>query len=309
MIICEEEALMKKLWSLLGILGALYGAAAAQDAPKEEKKEVIGWQKNLLGALNLTQNRYSSNWTKGGENSLAWKGVLAGRAESNRVKTNWKNTSKIAFGQVKQGDQGVRKSDDEITLESVLTYKLGKYLNPFVAFNGQTQFANGYIYDADDVGTKVSSFFSPAFLRQSAGVGYKPSESFVTRLGVGVKETVVLEDGAINFPDPNLPATTFRKYHGNKEDEEVRVETGIESVTDLRLRLQSNLLFTSKLELFTSFENLGTVDTIWDNTLAAQISKYLAATLNVYAFYDEDILSELQVRQAMAFGLTYTFLE
>ncbi|MGH7496247.1 MAG: DUF3078 domain-containing protein [bacterium] len=299
----------QQLWPVLVCLGACYGAVAAQDAPKAEEKEVFGWKENLVGALNLTQNRFSSNWTKGGENSLAWKGVLAGLAESNRVKTNWKNTGKIAFGQVKQGDQGVRKSDDEIMVESVLTYKLGKPLNPFIAFNGQTQIADGYIYDANDAGTRVSAFFSPAFLRQSLGMGYKPSESFTTRLGMSVKETIVLDDGTITFADPNLAPTTFRRYHGNLGNEKVRVETGLESVTDLKLKLQSNLLFTSKLELFTSFENLGTVDTIWDNTLAAQISKYLTATFNVYTFYDEDILPEVQLRQTMAFGLSYTFLQ
>ena len=302
----------KNSWLVLGITFALNATAAAQEAPKEEKKEVFGWKENLVGVLNLTQSRYSSNWTKGGENSLAWKGVLAGLAESNRVKTNWKNTAKASFGQVRQGDTGTRKSDDELIAESVFTYKLGKYLNPFFAFNGQTQIANGYLYN-DEVtpatATRVSAFFSPAFLRQSAGMGYKPSESFATRLGLSVKETIVLEDGAIVFPEDLSKSTTFRKYHGNKDGEKVRVETGIESVTDLKWKLQDNLWFSSKLELFSSFENLNTADLIWDNTLAAQISKYLTATFNIYSFYDEDILPEMQIRQTMAFGLTYTFLE
>ncbi len=289
---------------MLAILCGCY-TAAAQNAPQDtSKKEVFGWKKNLVAALNLTQNRYSSNWTKGGENSVAWKGVVDAAGESIRPKTNWKNTGKIAFGQIKQGKTELRKSDDEIKVESVLTYKLGKYFNPFAAFNGQTQIASGYLYDAENNRAKVSSFFSPAFLRQSLGLGYKPVDSFLTRLGVAVKETIVRDDGHITFGDLN---TTFRKYHGNAEDEQVRVETGIESVTDVKLKLQQNLFFVSKLELFSAFENLNTVDTIWDNTLAAQISKYLAATLNVYTFYDEDILPEVQVRQTMAFGLTYTF--
>lgn len=297
----------KQLCSLCVVV--LAASAAAQEPSQEEPKEVFGWKNDLVAGLNLTQNRYSSNWTKGGENSLAWKGVLDILAENNRAKTNWKNTAKMVFGQIKQDDTGLRKSDDELKVESVLTYKLGEYLNPFAAFNGQTQFANGYIYGATpaggDTAVKVSSFFSPAFLRQSLGLGYKPSESFVTRLGVSVKENIVLDDGLITLPDRNT--TTFRIYHGNKGNEEVRVETGIESVTDLKLKLQENLLFTSKLELFTAFENLSAVDTIWDNMLTAKISKYLSASLNVYLFYDEDILPELQVRQTMAFGLTYAF--
>ena len=152
----EEENLKKAMLLSLTATLVLCAAAGAQDPPKAEApKEVFGWKKNLVGALNLTQSNYSSNWTKGGENSLAWKGVLAGSAENNRVKTTWKNSAKVAFGQIKQGDKDTRKSDDEIIVESVLTYKLGKYLNPFVAFNGQTQIADGFIYDANDDGTRV----------------------------------------------------------------------------------------------------------------------------------------------------------
>lgn len=281
------------------LLCVTFLSVAAQEQKKEEK---FGWIKTMVGALNLTQNRYSSNWTKGGENSVAWKGVAETKWENNAVKTNWKNTGKLVFGQVKQGDQGVRKSDDELNVESVLTYKVGQYLNPYVSFNGLTQIATGYEYPAEDTKVKVSSAFSPTFLRQSLGLGYKPNEQFVTRLGVSVKETIVSDDGLIAGS-----ALSFRERYGNKPDESVRVETGIESTTDLSLKLAENLLFKSKLELFTAFENFNTADVAWDNTLTAKISKYFSVNFNVYSFYDEDILTEVQVKQALAFGLTYTF--
>ncbi len=283
------------------ITAALLCATFLSVAAQEKKEEKFGWTKTLVGALNLTQNRYSSNWTKGGENSVAWKGVVETKWENNAVKTNWKNSGKLVFGQIKQGSQGVRKSDDELNVESVLTYKVGQYLNPYLSFNGLTQIASGFDYPETGK-VKVSSSFSPMFLRQSLGLGYKPSEQFVTRLGVSVKETIVSDDGLIAGS-----ALTFRERYGNKPDESVRVETGIESTTDLSVKLAENILFKSKLELFTSFENFNTADVAWDNTLAAKISKYFSVNFNVYAFYDEDILTEVQVKQAVAFGLTYTF--
>ena len=186
-------------------------------------------------------------------------------------------------------------------MESVLTYKVGQYLNPYLSFNGLTQIASGFEYP--ETGKfKVSSSFSPMFLRQSLGLGYKPNEQFVTRLGVSVKETIVSDDGLIAGS-----ALTFRERYGNKPDESMRVETGIESTTDLSVKLAENILFKSKLELFSSFENFNTADVAWDNTLAAKISKYFSVNFNVYAFYDEDILTEVQVKQAVALGLTYTF--
>ncbi|MDZ7344330.1 MAG: DUF3078 domain-containing protein, partial [candidate division KSB1 bacterium] len=116
----------------------------AQEA--EKKEEVFGWNKDLVGSINLSQNHYSDNWTQGGENSLSWKAILGTLWENNQPKSNWRNSAKLVYGQIKQSDAELRKSDDEIKVESVLTYKTGKYLNPYVAFNGLTQFTKGYIY-------------------------------------------------------------------------------------------------------------------------------------------------------------------
>ena len=41
----------------------------AQEKPEEQPK--YGWQKEMVGGINLTQTSLS-NWTQGGENSLAW---------------------------------------------------------------------------------------------------------------------------------------------------------------------------------------------------------------------------------------------
>lgn len=264
-------------------------AAVAQEAPKPEP---MGWKKNLIGALTLTQNSYS-NWTQGGENAVAWKGVIETVWENNQTKTNWKSTGKIAYGQVKQGDQEVRKSDDELRVESVLTYKVGKYLNPYVAFNGLTQIANGYDYEKTPR-LLVSDTFDPTFLRQSLGIGYQPVDNVVTRLGLSVKETIV-------------GTQAFRPLYGNALDEHVRVETGIESVTDYSQKLEENVLFTTKLEMFSAFEHLQEVDVNWDNTLTAKLGKLFTVNMNVRVLYDENLSKKRQLKQVLGFGVSYTF--
>lgn len=264
-----------------------FAQEAAAPAP-----EPMGWKKNLIGALTLTQNSYS-NWAQGGENAVAWKGVFETLWENNQPKTNWKNTGKLAYGQVKQGDQEVRKSDDELRAESVLTYKVGKYVNPYISFNGLTQVANGYDYSNPAV-PLVSEAFDPIFLRQALGLGYKPQENFVTRLGVAVKETIV-------------GTQEFRPLYGNALDENVRVETGIESVTDFSQKLEENVMFITKLELFTAFEHIEEVDVNWDNTLAAKLGKYFTVNMNVRLLYDENISKKRQLKQVLGFGVAYTF--
>ena len=51
-------------------LSSLLGTyVLAQEKPAEEPK--YGWQKEMVGGINLTQTSLS-NWTQGGENSFAW---------------------------------------------------------------------------------------------------------------------------------------------------------------------------------------------------------------------------------------------
>lgn len=275
-------------------------------AQEEEKKEQFGWLNDLVGSLNLTQNRYSSNWTQGGENSFAWKGQLDTKFEDNQPKTNWRNTLKFTYGQVKQGEDDIRKSDDELKFESVFKLKSGRHLNPYMAVNFETQVTRGYLYttkDGVDVKEPVADFLSPAFLRESLGLGYKPSEVFMTRLGFSVKHTIV-KDESFHYNDQDF---AIRPRYGNRPDQAVRTETGIESTTDVVKKLEKNVIFTSKLELFSSFENFSAVDVNWDNTLTAKFLKYFALNFNVRLFYDEDILKELQVKQSFGFGVTYAF--
>ncbi|MDZ7266589.1 MAG: DUF3078 domain-containing protein [candidate division KSB1 bacterium] len=280
----------KRVAQVFVLVMMLAGAAArAQEAPKPEPS---GWKKGLIGVLTLTQNSYS-NWTQGGENAVAWKGVIETLWENNQATINWKNTAKLAYGQVKQGDQEVRKSDDELRVESVLTYKVGKYLNPYISFNGLTQIANGYDYSKQPR-LLVSDSFDPTFLRQSMGMGYKASGNFVTRLGLSLKETIV-------------GTQAFRPLYGNTLDENVRVETGIESVTDFSHKLEENVLFTSKLEMFSAFEHFDKVDVNWDNTLTAKLGKLFTANLNVRLLYDEDLSKKRQLKQVLGFGVSYTF--
>jgi len=243
----------------------------------------------------LTQTSFD-NWTQGGENSFAWQLNLNFKFVNDQAKYSWANSGKLSYGSTKTGDQDARKSIDEIKLESVYTYKIGKYLNPFVAGTGETQFAPGYDYGTDPK-TQVSTLFDPAYFRESFGLGYKPNETIQTRLGGAMKQTITR-----NYPAPYAddPATT--------EIEKTKTEIGIESVTDLNWKISDNSLLTSKLEFFSALGALDETDVKWDNVFTTKISKYFNVNFNFKLFYDKDISPKRQIKQALAFGLTYTFL-
>ncbi len=268
--------------------------ANAQQADTTQVKKT--WTHNLVGGLNLTQVSFNDNWAQGGENALAYALSFIGKSANELPKTNWTTSYKFAYGQTKLGDQGIRKTDDKIDIESNLTYKAGTYVNPYIAATLKTQFAAGFNYGTTPK-TQVSNFFDPAYLTQSVGLGYQPIPQIKTRLGAALREVITSEFN--NYADdPKTLAV-----------EKTKVEGGLESVTEVSWQLQSNLLFTGKLELFDAFRNFDIIIMRSDNTLAAKVSKYLTVNVNVQLIKEPPVRrGKIQVKETLAIGLSYTFL-
>jgi hypothetical protein len=265
---------------------------AQTDPPKEP---VYGWSHSVIGTLTATQVAFT-DWSQGGENALAWALGLEGKSALNEVHTNWSNSYKFGFGQTRLGDQGIRKTDDRIDLESMLTYKLSDHWNPYAAATLKTQFAPGYKYPSTGPEVQVSQFFDPAFLTQSAGVVYQPIAEFKTRLGLGLREVLSSKYGYADDPE-----TVTEIEHSS-------VNGGLESVSELTLKLDEQVSFSSKLELFSTFKHIDQVIMRSDNTLAAKVSKYITVLLNVQLLNERAVSPRTQVKETLAMGLSYTFL-
>jgi hypothetical protein len=289
----EEEKFMKKLLSLIFCLLVVNANAQQADTAKTPKI----WTHSLVSGLNLTQVSFNDNWAQGGESALAYALSVVGKSVNELPKTNWTTSYKFGFGQTRLGDQGTRKTDDKIDIESNLTYKAGTYINPYVAATLKTQFAAGFDYSTQPK-TEVSKFFDPAYLTQSVGLGYQPIPQIKTRIGAALRE-VITSDFNGYADDPQ----TLTKI------EKTKVEGGLESVTEVTWQLQSNLLFTGKLELFDAFKNFDIIIMRSDNTLAAKVSKYVTVNFNVQLIKEPPVRrGKIQAKETLAIGLSYTFL-
>jgi len=287
---------LRKLFVLVSLLSFILLVnlpLLAQEAEKQEAE--YGWQKGLVGNLNLTQTQFD-NWTQGGENAFAWQLNINGKALRDEEKYKWDNSGKVSYGQAKLADIEVRKSVDEIKLESVFTYLLGVYVNPYVAASSETQFTTGYEY-SEDSKTDVSAFLDPGYFSQSVGLGYEPVREFKTRLGFAFHETITSDYPVPYADDPDTD-----------EVEKIKVEPGLESVTDFSKSLIGNILLTSKLEIFSNLKGVDEIDVKWDNIFSAKISKYIDVNFNIKFLYDRDSSEKRQLKQALAVGLAYTFL-
>lgn len=255
------------------------------------------WKHQLVAGLTVTQISYT-NWSQGGENALAYTMSVDGKSVQNLTMTNWSNSYKFAYGQTRLGSKGLRKTDDKIELESVLTYKLGTTVNPYASATLKSQFDDGFKYD-DATNTKVrtSSALDPMYLTQAIGVGYQPVSQIKTRLGAALREVF---SGTFNYADDAATVPTV---------EQSKVEGGLESVTDIEIKIEDNTLFTSKLEMFAPFNNIDVVVLRNDNTISSKVNKYIVVVFNVQLINDRTMgTARTQIKEGLALGVSYTFL-
>ena len=273
------------------IICALVVLCSTLHAQEAEKP----WKHSLAGAVNLTQVALK-NWAQGGEDAVAWALTLNGKSAYIQDKIDWNNTYKFAFGQSKLGDQGVRKTDDKISLGTTLTYKVGAYVNPYVSATFKTQFASGYNYSGPaKIG--ISQFFDPAYFTQSAGVGYKPIAQVKTRLGLAVREIFTRD---------------FNSFSDNAKTAKVeksKFDGGFEAVVETEWPLNETTLFSSKLEVFAPVKELADTSIDFDNTISIKAGKFVTVNLNVQIVDDVTASKKTQIKQAIALCLSYTFLE
>ncbi|HUN65942.1 MAG TPA: DUF3078 domain-containing protein [Bacteroidota bacterium] len=286
---------MQKITLSLLTLLLVSGICAAQQktTPDTAQPPVYGWKQSLVTGLTLTQVSFT-DWAQGGDNALAYTFSAAGKSEDDEQTTNWANTYKFAFGQTRLGTQGLRKTDDIIDISSVFTYKLNTYVNPYVSANLKTQFAKGYMYDGDGNSTEVSKFFDPAYLMQTAGVGYQPVKEVKTRLGVGLRE-IVTQDFNQYASDPATHDTV-----------KTRVDGGLESATDVNWPLDTNLLLTSDLELFSPFKTMDQIVVRGGITLTAKVNKYITTIVGAQFINERRITPRTQIKEGISLGLSYT---
>ena len=270
----------------------LFFATTSVFAQEEIK---TGWKNTATGNLNFSQSSFS-NWKQGGESTWAWQLDINGKLAYIAKKFDWVTTSKLSYGRTKIGDLESKKSADEIRLESVLTYKAGAYVNPYFAVTGETQLTQGYDF-AKTPKEKISQIFDPAYFTESIGLGYEPIKDLKTRFGLAFKQTVADEFAARYSDDPET-----------QKIEKLRSEIGAESVTDFSKKLHENILFTTKLELFSTLKSAKEIDVRWDNVFTAKITKYIGVSFNFKLLYDRDISIKRQIKQVLGVGVIYSFL-
>jgi hypothetical protein len=252
------------------------------------------WVPSFVTSIGINQIAFT-NWVKGGENSIAW--TLIGNFHYDKISpTEWtfKNSIKAAYGRSKIGSGVYRTTDNDLYIENVASYNLGWAVSPFISNSIRTQLASGFDYKVTPE-KEIANFFDPGYITQTIGFAYDKYKSIVTRIGLGFQE--IITNKFTQYSDD--PST-------KQEIETLKFETGIESVTDVDLKLEENIVYKSKLRLFSQFKSLDVWDVHWDNIIAAKVTKYISVNFGLLLIYEKAQSYRTQIKEGLQVGFVYT---
>ena len=289
----NKTALMIKKTCFTGLFTVAVFALFAQDKDvqkmknetkreiKKDEKQKEGWTKGGVFALNISQGS-SHNWASGAEKfSFSLNGLLNTYAYLKRERNSWDNTVNMQYGMVHTTSQGTRKNDDRFDLLSRYGYQLK---NPkwYISALGnlRSQFSNGFAYEANNVKTKNSSFFAPAYVLLSPGMLYKPDAGFDVFLSPVTSRWVIVTE-----PNKSLR----RLFSFSDTTKSAYYEIGAFATANLKKELAKNINLVSRLDLFSNYKkDPQNIDVFWTNLLSMKVNKYLGVTIGFDLIYDHD---------------------
>lgn len=256
-------------------------------------------------AINLTQSNFT-NWSTGGDDAFAGLSKFNLNAEYKKNKVLWINTFDLQYGINNTSENDLRKSIDEIKLNSKYQNMLREKLYSTFLLDIKSQLTKGYNYPNDSV--KISDFFAPGYVNISYGLEYKFNDNFNVYVSpVSGKFTFVLDDYLSNLG-----------YFGVKEGKKIKSELGFLFIADFKKEIMKNVNLKTNFEMFSSYtNNFGNIDFLWDLGIDMKVNKYISANINTGLIYDDDIdyIDEnglnngpkIQLKEIISVGFSYNF--
>lgn len=289
------------MWFIaLAFLGV--GTVSAQT---ETAEGTSPWTREGNLGLKLTQVSLT-NWAAGGDNSVAFDFQGAYQANYKKGKHLWNNRLELAYGLNRIGEDGTKKANDKIYLNSNYGYSIAKswYASAFATF--QTQFSPGYDYSiSKDI--SVSEFMSPAYLTTGLGFTYEPNKIFTVVLSpASWRGTFVLND-----------RLSDKGAYGVDPGKHLLSSFGANLKGEVRYEFMKNMTVYSRLDLYSDYlHKPQNIDVNWEVQINMAINKWFSTTLTTNLVYDDDVKiaqkdgtkgPRVQFKEILGVGLQFNF--
>ncbi|MDD2544026.1 MAG: DUF3078 domain-containing protein [Candidatus Cloacimonetes bacterium] len=291
---------MKRTITIILLLAAFAGLCAEN------------WKLDSNMSFTLTQSAFSDTWVGTELSNITW--VANSTTTAEKQLKSWlqnKNTLKLAFGQTHTQKTRVdenlaeekywehpEKSTDKIDLESMLRFTTQGWVDPFVAGRFESQFL--------DLSQEETRLINPMLFTETAGVirSFIDEENrlFTTRLGAAFREKI---DRDVIDASSGAKETITTVDGGLEMVSEYKQKIQLPLEMDLRSRLQLyQALFNSKSDELN--EDWKSTDMVWENVLTTKLFGMVSANLIFELRYDKEQVADLQWKEMLGLGLSYT---
>jgi hypothetical protein len=276
------------------------------------------WKTEGSFAINFTQS-YFSNWSAGGENSIAGMPKFHYQAIYTKDKFTWSNWANAVIGYSLIGDSKIMKTDDKLELITDFAYKFHKnwYFNLGIKF--LSQFAQGFDYAVDST-HYISKFMSPGYLNIGPGIEYKKDDWFILVISpFNSRFTFVTDQNLADQGRYGLdPAITDGNgniiTHANK----MKYQFGAKLTAALKYEVFKNVTLGTRLELFSDYlDNPQNILVNWETLIKLKVNNWLSVDLSSQLVYDDSVHSfdelgnpqgpKVQFKEGLMLGIGINF--
>ena len=267
-----------------------------------------GWTKEGKITFLINQTAFS-NWTSGGENSIA--GALAINYNLNYFKNGWSWDTKIigAYGLNKNSDSKfAKKTDDRIEINSLIGKNFTKELSYSSFINFKTQFAKGFKYstnlDGIEIKTETTRFFSPAYFQLGIGIYWKKNNEFWVNMAPLTARLITANKLFTNNLEDN------EEYFGVRKGDNYRFELGASLSAFYKFEIIENIMLEQRLSLYSDYlQNAQNIDLDYTVTTFMKVNDYLSTNLIMQYVYDDNAIKKLQIREVFGLAITLDMLK
>src|SRR5690606_8065749 len=150
-----------------------------------------------------------------------------------------------------------------------------------------------------EVRTKITDFFSPAYLLFGPGMMWKQDDNLKVNFApLTSKFTFV--DKSMTLPDD--------AYFGVEEGKSMRYELGFNASAYYRFGVIANVSLENILNLYSNYlESPQNVDLDYQLNVVMKINRFLSTNISIQTIYDDDAFQGFQIRQVFGVGANYGF--
>jgi hypothetical protein len=302
---------MKNLFLLLFLL--LPFMSFSQENETSEKSE-DRWKKSGKITLLINQSAFS-NWQAGGDNNFA--GNLNLNYDLNYLSGDWSWDNKIlaSYGLTNSKDDGTRKTDDRLELNSILGKKLKESWSASFFMNFKTQFTDGYDYEDNFTDQNptltnedfpTSGFFKPAYWSFGPGLLWKKKDTLYFNVSpLTAKFTFITSEIYTYNEDTQLyDSSNDIETFGVDPRDSFLMEVGFNTRAYYKFEIMNNISMENILNLFSNYlDKPQNIDIDYTLNLVMKINDVFSTNLTFQTIYDDNAFNGFQIREIFGLGV------